>query len=131
MKVFLDTNVLVSAFAARGICEDVLRIVLAEHQLVVAESVLTELERVLTQKLRMPRTKAAAVVAFVRSQADVRHPKEPAAWPKTDRDDQWIVAAAIDGGADFLVTGDRDLLDVAAEVSVTIVSPREFWERLR
>jgi predicted nucleic acid-binding protein len=51
--------------------------------------------------------------------------------PTTDLDDQWIVAAAIDGEADFLVTGDRDLLDVAAGVSVTIVSPREFWERLR
>ena len=36
MKVLLDTNVLVSAFATRGLCADVLRLVLTEHEMVVA-----------------------------------------------------------------------------------------------
>ena len=34
-------------------------------------------------------------------------------------------------GAEVLVTGDRDLLDIAAEASIAILSPRGFWERLR
>ena len=32
MKVFLDTNVLVSGFATRGLCADVIRLALAEHE---------------------------------------------------------------------------------------------------
>lgn len=130
MRVFLDTNVLVAAFATRGLCEDVLRITLAEHELVVGEAVLTELERILVDKLHMPVTQAKTVSTFSRSQADVVKPVEPAKWPERDPDDRWVVAAAIDGGVDFLVTGDRDLLEIAGEVSISIVSPRSFWEQL-
>ena len=44
MRVLLDTDVLVAAFATRGICQDVIRVVLAEHRLLIGESVLEELE---------------------------------------------------------------------------------------
>lgn len=131
MRVLLDTNVLVAAFATRGLCEDVLRITLAEHELVVGETVLTELERILVHKLRMPAPQAKTILAFLRSQAEVIKPVRPAKWPKRDLDDRWVVAAAVEGGVDFLVTGDRDVLEVAGEVSVSIVSPRSFWEQLR
>jgi putative PIN family toxin of toxin-antitoxin system len=131
MKVFLDTNVLVAAFATRGLCEDVLRTVLTEHELLVADTVLEELERVLVQKLRMPANRAAAATGFVRTHAKVLSATEPAPWPERDPADRWIVAAAITGGADVIVTGDRDLLDIAKTVPIAIVSPRGFWERLR
>ena len=52
MKVFLDTNVLVSGFATRGLCADVIRLVLAEHELLTAEVVLDEVRRVLLRKIR-------------------------------------------------------------------------------
>ena len=55
MKVDLDTNVLVSAFGTRGICADILTVVLAEHELVVGEAVLSELSRVLHTKMKMSR----------------------------------------------------------------------------
>mgnify|MGYP002814035003 CR=1 FL=1 len=54
MRVFLDTNVLVSAFATRGMCADVLRVVLAEHTLITREVVLRELSRVLRTRIGMP-----------------------------------------------------------------------------
>jgi len=37
VKVFLDTNVLVSALATRGLCADLLRKVLTEHELLVGK----------------------------------------------------------------------------------------------
>ena len=42
MKVVLDTNVLASAAATRGLCADVLREVLAEHELVICKQVIDE-----------------------------------------------------------------------------------------
>ena len=42
MRVFFDTNVLVSAFVARGLCADLLRLVLTEHTLVSSEAFLRE-----------------------------------------------------------------------------------------
>ena len=54
MKVFLDTNVLASAVATRGLCSDVLREVLSSHELIISDALLKELKRVLQQKFRLP-----------------------------------------------------------------------------
>jgi len=131
VRVVLDTNVLIAAFATRGLCEDVLRTVLAEHELVVSEFILSELERVLVEKLKMPGTRARAVAAFVRDAAHLVNPEGPADWPRNDVDDRWVAAAAVAGEAQVLVSGDRDLLNASHDSAVDVVSPREFWERLR
>jgi predicted nucleic acid-binding protein len=45
MKVMLDTNVLAAAAATRGLCADVLRAVLAEHEMVICPQIISELQR--------------------------------------------------------------------------------------
>lgn len=130
MKVFVDTNILVAAFATRGLCADVLRIVLAEHELVSSAQVLEELERVLREKLKLPPPRIKELIRFVRDQALFVEPESPAPWPQSDLDDQWIIAAALKSGSDVLVTGDRDLLDITGKVVVEILDPRRFWERV-
>ena len=47
MRVFLDTNVLVSAFASRGLCAEVLELVLLDHDLILGRNVLREFEKAL------------------------------------------------------------------------------------
>jgi uncharacterized protein len=54
LRVFLDTNVLVSAITTRGLSADVFRLVLDKHEFVTAEPVLQEIERVLAVKFRFP-----------------------------------------------------------------------------
>ena len=54
-------------------------------------------------------------------------PAEPHRLPEDDPDDQWVLATAIEGKSDVLVTGDKDLLRVADQVTeVKILSPRAF-----
>ena len=48
-----------------------------------------------------------------------------------DNDDAWVLAAAVLGHADALVTGDKDLLDVAELAPLPILSPRDCWQWLR
>jgi len=55
VRVFLDTNVLVSAFAARGLCSDLFELVLLDHELILSASVLRELSKALQQKVKLPR----------------------------------------------------------------------------
>ena len=50
MKLFLDTNVIVSAFTARGLCADLFRHLLAEHELLTGEVNVVELRRVLRDR---------------------------------------------------------------------------------
>jgi putative PIN family toxin of toxin-antitoxin system len=131
VRVFLDTNVLVSAFATRGVCADVLRVVLAEHTLVTGEVVLEELGRVLRKRIGLPRQAVKEIDEFLREHEVAPKPAARATLPKRDPDDQWGVASAIQGRADVLVTGDRDLLDIARVTPIRIVDPRGFWDLVR
>lgn len=131
MRVFLDTNVLVSAFATRGLCADVLRVVLGEHTLITSEVVLRELARVLQRRLGLPRRTVKEIDDFLREHEVAPKPAVRAEVPRRDPDDQWVLAAAIESRADVLVTGDRDLLDVVGVASIKIVDPRGFWELVR
>lgn len=131
MRVFLDTNVLVSAFATRGICADVLRIVVAEHDPVLGETVLGELRRVLRDKLGVPCATVDSTERFLREQGAVVGRVRPLGIELCDPDDVRVLEQAATGEADVLVTGDRDLLEVAGRVSVEITTPRGFWKSLR
>jgi putative PIN family toxin of toxin-antitoxin system len=130
LRVSLDTNVLVSAFATRGICEDVLNVVLAEHQLVLDEAVLGELRRILDKKMRMPRDVADEAVALLRREAVVVPSAAALALQLRDPDDVAVLSEAVEGLADVLVTGDRDFLDVADTLPLPGVAPRGFWDKL-
>ncbi|MGE3842906.1 MAG: putative toxin-antitoxin system toxin component, PIN family [Vicinamibacterales bacterium] len=131
MRVFLDTNVLVSAFATRGLAADVLRHVLAEHELLVGEVVLTELRRVLRSRIRLPIETVQEIEALLREQEAVPKPARALEIPVRDPDDRWILASACAADADVLVTGDHDLLDIAGKAPVRMADPREFWELAR
>jgi putative PIN family toxin of toxin-antitoxin system len=131
VKVFLDTNVLVSAFATRGLCADILYAVLAEHQLLIGDAVLAEVRRILRQKVRLSPATIAEVEAMFRQQGLLVVNAPPFTIKIRDPDDLAILSEAVAGGADVLVTGDRDLLDIAAKAPLPIVTPRGFWELLR
>ncbi|PWN06042.1 putative toxin-antitoxin system toxin component, PIN family [Rhodohalobacter mucosus] len=129
MKIFADTNVLVSAFTARGLCADLLEIILADHQLMTGEFVLLELQRVLTTKLKVPKRKVSDVLQFLRNHHVEPIPDNPSEVKVRDEDDRWVLESALRAKADILVTGDKDLLTISKQVpQLRIVTPREFWE---
>ncbi|MCZ6577064.1 MAG: putative toxin-antitoxin system toxin component, PIN family [Acidiferrobacterales bacterium] len=131
MRVFPDTGVLVAALATRGLCADLLRLVLVEHQLVTGRPVFRELRRVLVEQLRLPQATADQVMPFLREQGEISAPAQPAPWPVDDADDRWILAAALEVGTDVLVTSDPALLAIEDRVPFRICRPRGFWELLR
>lgn len=131
MRVCLDTNVLVAAFATRGLCADVFRTVLAEHDLVRGEVIMGELRRALKQKLRLPEDRLAAIEAVLSPFDAVPKPAKPSPVDIRDPADRWILATAVAGRADVLVTGDQDLLVLGAEAPLSVLDPRTFWELLR
>jgi uncharacterized protein len=132
VRVFLDTNVLVSAFTTRGLCADVVKAVLLRHDLVVSVRVLDELERVLVTKIGLPVAVMNGIIEIAGSGEVVGEEASQPVQGISDPDDAIILASAIAAAAEVLVTGDKDLLVVADDVTaIAILSPRQFWERLR
>jgi uncharacterized protein len=130
-RVCLDSNVLVAAFAARGLCSDLLVLVLSEHHLIVPEVVAEELRRVLKRKLRVGAEALVAVEAVLARCESIPRGATLCPIEVRDPDDARVLADAIDGGAEVLVSGDDDLLSVAHESPIRILSPRAFMTLAR
>jgi uncharacterized protein len=131
VRVCLDTNVLVAAVASRGLAADVVRLVLAEHDLLVPAVVLTELERVLATKLKLPKARIAEYLAFLREHEVIAKPARLLDVEVRDRADAWVLASALAAQADVLVTGDQDLLVLGNRAPVPVLDPRGFWTLAR
>lgn len=129
MRIFADTNFLVSAFATRGLSADVFQFILAEHQLMTGEFVLRELQRVLTKKLKLPQRIASDAEQLLRRYHVEPIPDKRSEVKVRDEDDRWVLESAIRSNAEVLITGDNDLLDISETVpQLKILTPRGFWE---
>ena len=131
MKAFFDTNVLVAAFATRGLCADLFAHVLLEHELLIGEAVLRELRTKLRGKLKLPKKNIDEIEALLRDQVIIKTPSKHLDLDISDPDDEWIVAEAAAGGADVLVTGDVAVLKLGKRAPLVIVSPRGLWDLSR
>lgn len=133
IRAVLDTNVLVSALLApRGAPALILGAWTdGEFELVVSPHLLDELERVLGYpKLRRRITpdQARRVLGLLRSAAEHHHdPMASASVASRDPDDDFLIALAASASA-HLVSGDRDLLDLAPHIPV--LDPAAFMDLL-
>lgn len=131
MKVFLDTNVLSSAFATRGLCSDVLREVFASHDLYTSIEVLKELRGVLKNKFGFPENLIKKILLLLQREANIAYSQEQVEIHIKDKADIPIVNAAMAAGIHVFVTGDKELQELARIGNLKIISPRKFWEILK
>jgi len=131
MKVFLDTNVLASALATRGLCADVLREVFSSHDLLTCDEVLEELRGVIRDTFGVPEELIREVLGLLlRETKNITTRKSVRIHLKDERDIP-ILSAALAGEAEVFVTGDKEVQSLGRIESMAIISPREFWEMLR
>lgn len=131
MRVFLDTNVLASAAATRGLCADVLREVFACHELFLSRQVLKELKCVLRSKFGIDRDLSDEFIWLLQQDAVIAKAAPAASVKLRDKNDLPILGTAVAAGAQVFVTGDKELLELGRIENVEILSPRQFWEKLK
>jgi len=131
MKVFLDTNVLVSAVATRGLCADLLREILVSHQLVVSVPLIAALRKVFHTKIGIPQEIISDFEALLIQDSVLSEDRTLTHVDIRDKDDILLLSTALNGNAQLFVTGDKELLGLEKIQSMGIVSPRGFWEILK
>ena len=142
VRAVVDTNVLVrGVLSGRGASGAILAAVESgRFELVTSPGLLDELVEVLTRRRvrrgRLSLEEIAMIRVFFEQRADVVAGDYVIDWVTTDPKDNPLVACALEGGADYLVTTDaRDLLPrkavrVAGYRTVQIVRPHVFLHRL-
>ncbi|MDP2971387.1 MAG: putative toxin-antitoxin system toxin component, PIN family [Deltaproteobacteria bacterium] len=128
MKAVFDTNVLLAAFITEGICSKILvRGRKRQFHLILCPVILREFERVLIKKFSITRNEARSILQIVsEAMHSVVSPSQSVQGICRDPDDDSILACALEAGADYLVTGDVDLLELKIFKGIRIVTPREF-----
>ncbi len=76
----------------------------------------------------MPEPMTREMVAFLRGSASVVETSLAPPVKVRDPDDAVVLAEALAGQADVLVSGDRDLLDLGEVQGSRILDPRQFWQ---
>lgn len=133
----LDTNVLVSAaIKAGGIPAQILPYAEEHFLWLTSEYILDETAGVLTRKhiqspyrQRVTETRRNEFFTEVRRAAVIVDVKTTLAVSSDVKDDP-VLASAVDGSANYLVTGDKDLLELGTYQEIQIVTPAEFLEIL-
>ena len=138
MIVVLDTNVIVSSvLSPTGSPAEIIRRWEAnEFDLVTSHPLLAELEDVLTYQrvskyFKEPEEKINALLRRLRTVAAVVVPQLTLDVVKQDPPDNRVLECAVAGGASYIVTGDRHLLDLKEYQGIVILNPAGFLAVLK
>ena len=127
MKVVFDTNVLVAAVLTEGLCSVLLtRARRKEFELFVCPVILEEFERILSHKIKAPQDLVGEALSIILEASKVVQPTTEVRGICRDQEDDHILACALSAEADYLVSGDKDLLEIGCFERLKIISPREF-----
>ena len=126
MKIVLDTNVLIAALIAHGVCHELLEHCVLRHTLFTSDFILGETQEKLIEKFGYSAGLAAEAVSVLRSGMVVITPSKLESQVCRDPDDDNVLAAAVSANCDCIITGDKDLLVLKAYEGIDIFSPRGF-----
>ncbi|MBI4052969.1 MAG: putative toxin-antitoxin system toxin component, PIN family [Candidatus Diapherotrites archaeon] len=131
MRVVFDTNVLVSASFWDGPSK--MATEFATHGEIISITsveILNEYEGILKRDFRQSPERAKEGAKWVRRFSLVVFPTKPIDAVKADPEDNKIIEAAVEGNADFIVSGDRHLLKFEKFGNIQIIAPRKLIEML-
>lgn len=137
LKAVLDTQVILRG-AASATPSVTARIYAAwdagRFAVLLSEPILTEVQDVLSRpevlrKLRMTPIEAGALLELLRRRSTLITPTVAMARSR-DPDDDKFLECAIAGGADYVVSGDADLLSLGEVQGIPIVNAPTFWQAL-
>jgi putative PIN family toxin of toxin-antitoxin system len=137
MRAVVDTNVIVSGFISPGSPPD--RVLQAwmngEFELAMTPALLVEIEDVLSRpninkRFRWSAGMRAEFVMRLQRDALVVNPTQAITRITADPEDNRVLEAAAESRADYIVTGDRDLLAIGEHEGTRIVTPARFLDIL-
>lgn len=128
-RVVVDTNVLVSRLLVAGSTPArAVRMAVDQGQLLLSDAMLEEVVRVLLKPKFDPYVTMEERQEFLRmlSRVAVRVPVTYRVQACRDEKDNMVLELAVNGRADVVISGDRDLLEMGSYQGIAIVTPAEY-----
>lgn len=129
MRAVLDTNVLISAFFwSDSVPAAALQKATEHGTLIFSAATLTELINVINRPKFEKYIKTVPTKTFIFNLLECSEMVEISKPIRACRDprDDIFLEAAVNGNADFIISGDEDLLEMHPFEGITIMNPTEF-----
>jgi len=126
MRIVLDTNVLIASLISRGKCHVLVEHSLEVHAIISSQFILNELSEKLQKKFKYAPEEITEALSIFQSKMEIVIPIQLEQQVCRDIDDDWVLATALSGKAQCIVTGDKDLLVIARFENIDIISPNDF-----
>ncbi len=131
MIVVLDSGIYVSAMEFGGVPGDALVQAITSDTLLICAEIEVEVIRVLSGKFGHNATEIEARMAdYSRAALRVKI-AQPIQRVCRDPKDDFILECAATGNAEFIVTGDKDLLSLHSHGDIAIITPRQYLDHVR
>lgn len=130
VRIVLDTNVLISAIVFGGKPREILEMVKnKELSGVISPVLVAELEEILSKKIKYPKERVLQVEKKMKKIFRVVRPIKTIKAVRDD-DDNRVLEAAAEGKCEYIVTGDKDLLDLKKHQGMRVLTPAEFLDEI-
>jgi len=130
LRVLFDTNVLVAAFATEGLCARLLfRANRREFDLFMSPAISREFKKAMEIKIGLSPEEVREALLLLEEATKTEDPAKRNIRVSSvlrDESDHAVLEAALACRAEFIVTGDRELLDLKDFRGIKIVAPRDF-----
>ena len=134
IRAVYDCNVILSGIGWNGSARKCLKLV-AERQvfLFVTDEILAEYEAVIPETLaeEVPEVDPHPKLAWIKSKARLVEPSPLGKRRSRDVKDDVYLAAALGAAAEYIVTYDKDLLDLEKPFGIETIRPAEFLRRIK
>ena len=131
IRAVLDTNIIISSVFWKGNPHEVVRRgILGEYQLVASAELLDEVADKLRVKFKFPEESIQELVDILLTHCQIVEPTSKFDVVR-DKSDNKVIECAFDGKANYVVTGDPDLLDLKEFKSTKIITAKEFLEKIK
>lgn len=132
IRVVLDTNIIISALIFGGIPRQVTDLIVDKaFRPVSSEELMTELRRVISERFPRARHDLEIYEKLIHKYAIVVPLGNQTVVVSRDPDDDKFIETAIVGNCQYIVSGDKDLLDIKTFNNINIVSAIEFLRIIR
>lgn len=128
IKVVLDTNVIITAFVARGLSNSVFELCLDKFEVIISEYIIKEISKKLIDKIKIPKEKVNEIIDFLKDSCTIFNYESLKERICRDKKDDEILALAKGSSSKYIVTGDKDLLVLINFDDIRIINPRQLWE---
>ncbi|KKR31382.1 MAG: hypothetical protein UU37_C0002G0063 [Candidatus Gottesmanbacteria bacterium GW2011_GWA2_41_12] len=128
MKVVLDTNIVISAIVFGGLPEQILKKVRQKEIIAVSSlSLIAELIDILSKKFGFPKNKLKLIEKKIKKISMIVYPDKTINVLE-DEPDNRVLEAGLEGEAEYIVTGDKDLLRFGEYKGIKIVTAKIFFD---